>query len=230
MTSHGPSSKELELVITSALLSDTRTAAATRSIADTFHDAITALTHAKVEYVLAGAMAYGLYAPARHTKDIDLITLDHSKDKLKNALLDAGFKLLQNLPYQLTFIDPVNRVEIDVLLGAVDPEESAVEDAGKATIFGTPTLVIKPEYLLWMYCLSDQVRHEADAIALIKAGRIDLKKFRRFLEYAHDTTASDQFAVILEKLHRTGSSTYSDRVTKRLALQDDRTSKPSERQ
>lgn len=212
-----PSNPDLEVVLGCAYLSDTRTAKDNkrRTIADTLAHLVTALTDAKLEYVIAGAMARSLYAPARYTKDIDVLALDESRGKIKKALTVAGFVLRDDLPYQLTWKDPQSSVEVDILLGEIDPERSAVEDPGKARLLNVPALVIKPEYLLWMYCLSDLAKHFADAVDLIKGGKVDLRKLRQYLEWAEDDVAAEALNKALQKADREGSSTYSSSAAAR---------------
>lgn len=138
-----PSNPDLEVVLGCAYLSDARTARDNkrRTIADTLAHLVDALTAAKLEYVIAGALARAVYSPARYTKDIDVLALDESRGKIKKALTAAGFKLRDDLPYQMTWKDPESTVEVDILLGEIDPERSAVEDPGKARLLNVPALV-----------------------------------------------------------------------------------------
>lgn len=206
-----PSNPDLEVVLGCAYLSDTRTARAEkrRTIADTLAHLVAALTEAKLEYVIAGALARALYAPARYTKDIDVLALDESRAKIKKALTAAGFKLRDDLPYQMTWKDPESTVEVDILLGEIDPERSAVEDPAKAKLLNVSTLVIKPEYLLWMYCLSDLAKHFADAVELAKSSKVDIRKLRQYLEWADDDVANEQLSRVLLKAEREKHASYS---------------------
>lgn len=205
---------DLELLIASAQSKAARTAAK-RGIPEVFHDVVLALTTARIDYVIAGAMARSLYAPARYTKDIDIVALDESRHAIKKALTAAGLQLRQDLDYQLMFIDPQTRVEVDILLGEIDPERSAVEDPRSAKLFNTPALVIKPEYLLWMYCLSDQHKHFVDALEIVKEGKADLALLRRYLSYAHDDVATEQLNKIVEQAGKERHSSYSARQAQR---------------
>ena len=67
---------------------------------------IAALSTANAEYVLTGAMAYGLYAPTRATRDIDLLALDSSRVTIRESLSKGGFELVADLGDQISFSYP----------------------------------------------------------------------------------------------------------------------------
>jgi hypothetical protein len=205
------SASELEFVVSADIRSRTP-----RPIGETFHRVITALNNAGVQYVLAGAMARGLYAPARFTEGIELIALEGARSPLARTLADAGLKCEQGLSDRLTFIDPDTQIDGYVLLVNADPDKSAVEDHTTAVIFNTSTSAIKPEYLLWRWCLSDVGQDRSDAIALIKGGKVDMKKLNKHLMDSRDQAAQQQLQLLSAQAEKEKKSSYSDSVVRRL--------------
>jgi hypothetical protein len=154
-----------------------------RSLVDVLREASEALQQAQLDFALAGALARSFYAPARATADIDFICLASQRAGVTNALQDAGFRVVHGeLPYRLTFGDPRTSIEIDIHLGTVDPEVSAVSYPRRADFLGIPTLVVRPEYVLWRYCLSDFGTHRMDALDLLKSGLVDLNRLEQYLQ------------------------------------------------
>jgi hypothetical protein len=195
----------------------TRVGSVSRGILDILREATEAFKHAHLDFALAGALALSFYAPARETADIVFVCLDSQREDIKNALQEAGFLIIQELPYQLKFMDPHTKIEIDILLGSVDPEESAASDPVKGNLLGAPTFVIKPEYLLWMYCLSDLDKHRGDALALLKTGKVNVPKLRQYLKHARDTTAERQLNVlVLLSKREAANEGYSASVARRI--------------
>lgn len=209
------SATELEMVMSSDIRSG-----GLRPVGDVFRRVITALNNAKIEYVLAGAMARGLYARARFTEGIDLIAPEESRSHLLQTLFGVGLKCEQELPGQLTFIDPDTRIAIYVLLGTAYCEKFAVGDHLTATIFDTPTSVIKPEYLLWMWCVSDRAQDRADAIAVVNGGKADMTKLNRRLVLSGDRTAQKRLQTLLAQAEKEETSSYGDSVARRLRERD----------
>lgn len=186
------------MVITSALLSrldnSRKSTHVSQKIEETFYRVVHLLNKHKVQYALAGALAYGLYAPnPRNTSDIDFISIDHERHEIRELLLSNGYYVfdhqLDNL-YQFSVKDPKTRVTIDILFGVYDPLLSAVMDVNKTVMFKTPVFLIKPEYLLWMYCISDINKHATDAVRLIRGGKVDTEKLKAWMEYAEDDSTA----------------------------------------
>ena len=113
-----------------------------RGVLEILREMTTIFKGAHLDFALAGALGLSFYAPARFTADIAFVCLDSQREDIKNVLQKAGFLVVQgNLPYQMTFEDPRSKIKIDILLGAVDPEESAASDPVKANFLGFQLLL-----------------------------------------------------------------------------------------
>jgi len=212
------SSHDLWLVIDAATRDHVSGKKAERGIPEVLKDMAAGLSAAHIDYALVGALARGMYGRPRATRDIDLVAMRSAKTKLMAAFDAMGLMLVQDSPYRLTYKDHKSEVEIDTLLGELDPERSAVADSQSASIFGVPVPLIKPEYLLWMYVLSDRPQHWPDGIDLVNAGRVDLDLLRRDLRRADDAIAERRLTEIIQRAAKERASTYSDSVMKRLGI------------
>jgi hypothetical protein len=187
-----------------------------RSLVDVLREASEALKQAQLDFALAGALARSFYAPARATADIDFICLASQRAGVTNALQDAGFRVHSEPPYE-TFSDPRTSIEIDIHLGTVDPEVSAASYPRRADFLGIPTLVVRPEYLLWRYCLSDLGKHRKDALDLLKSGLVDLDRLTQYLQRARDTKAQRRLSILRQIANREAANGgYSASVARRL--------------
>jgi hypothetical protein len=115
----------------------TRVGSVPRGVLEILREMTEIFEGAHLDFALADALALSFYAPARETADIAFVCLDSQRKDIKNALQEAGFRVVQgNLPYQMTFKDPRSKIEIHILLGAVDPEESAASIRSRLIFLG----------------------------------------------------------------------------------------------
>lgn len=177
------SSDVLEMLINSAwrLHRGPTTEADKDNFPDTYRALITALEVARIEYVLTGAMAYGLYARARATRSIDIVIRNDGRAKIENFVDGLGFHLVRNSDSELSFADKKSDIEINFLIAIGDPFHSAIKAPTHHMILGLDTLVITAEYLLWQYCLPDRPDRSDMAIELINADNVNLTLLRRYL-------------------------------------------------
>ena len=189
-----------------------------RDIRDVVRDVTEAFQHAHVDFALTGALAFSFYAPARFTADLDIVCREAQRGAINNVLHEAGLRIAQvQLPDRLIFKDPGSEIEINILFRAGDPGDLAATDPNPGDFIGLPTPVIKPEYLLWMYCLSNVRQHTSDALSLLKAGKLDLKKLRKYLRLAQDATAQRRLATLQRLAKREAAlGDYSASVVRRL--------------
>jgi hypothetical protein len=186
-----------------------------RSIVEVFAETIVALTNARIKYVLAGTLAYGLYAPARATENITVLVRAAAGARVQHALGMAGFRPTKNLPSRLDFEDAATGIVLNVLLTADGPGATAQDRPERHTAFGLTVSVIEPEYLLWMCCLSDLPRPFADAVELVKAGQVDLMKLRHMLRRAADQATRTRLRRVLQVAAAVRHSSYSRSVAAR---------------
>lgn len=154
--------------------------------------AVKALRSARVSAAVIGAIALGLRARERATKDIDFVADPRAWRRAIKAMRDAGFRDNPDWEpdeYLARFIDPKTRLGVDLLFGIGDPEQGARETARPTKLFGVTVKVARIDYLLWLYLLSDQPRHHDDALSVIRTGKVDLRKLREKLVIAGDREA-----------------------------------------
>jgi hypothetical protein len=180
-----------------------------------FREAITAVTAASIKYVVSGMLAYNLYAPARYTRDIILIAAAADWPHVRRALRGAGFGETRDLPRRLGLRNAATTVGLKVLPATPGPESAALKDPEGRTILGIPALVVKPEHLLWMYCRSELSRHVAQAVEMVKAGKVDTDKLHRLLLQAGDLRARSRLRRVLRQAAAERHSSYSHSVAMR---------------
>lgn len=102
------------------------------------------------------------------------------------------------------------------------PVPAAIENSAEYVIFGVKTAVFTAEYLLWLYCGSDQWKHRGIVVEMIKGGRVDVGEARALIEAAGQTERLDQLLWCIGQADKELKSSYSDSVRARLTpLRDD---------
>jgi hypothetical protein len=175
---------------------------------------IATLNAARVRYVLAGELAFAIHAVPRRCDTIALLCHAAQRGRVGEALQSAGFRRVRDSLDCMDFGDRELAAEISVSLVA-RPAASAVRDAERHSAFGLAVPVIKPEYLLWLYCRSDLARSFADAVELIKAGRVDIGRLSILLDRCRDWRASAQLGRALRLAAAERNSSYSRSVANR---------------
>ena len=186
-----------------------------RSIVGVFAETISALTIARIKYVLAETLAFGLYAPVRATRCIVVLIRAADRTLTEGALRNAGFRQTGEDQTQLNFQCDETGTELHALLTADDPVNAALDNAEDHAAYGLTVPVIRPEYLLWRYCLSDLAQSFADAVELVKAGQVDVGKLRQMLDRAGDQATLSQLGGVLKTAAAERHSSYSRSVAAR---------------
>jgi hypothetical protein len=180
-----------------------------------FREAVTAVTAAPIKYVVSGTLAYNLYAPARYTRDIMLIAAATDWPRARRALRGAGFCETRDLPRRLGLRNAATTVGLKVLPATPGPESAALKDPEERTILGIPALVVRPEYLLWMCCRTELSRHVAQAVEMVKAGKVYTDKLHHLLLHAGDLRARSRLRRVLRQAAAERHSSYSHSVAMR---------------
>ena len=154
---------ELELVLTGTLHAFSRSPVPvrTRDFPEAYREAMSALSLANIPHILGWVMAYGCYARARFTDNINILALPAYRTDIAKAFIDLGFRATGNTGTQLSYEDVASGVEIRIEFHDDEPILAALQDPVFVEIFGINTPVIQPEYLMWMLCTSDQLKHHA---------------------------------------------------------------------
>ena len=133
-----------------------------------------------VRYVIGGANALSIYVRPRATIDIDaFVDLAH-KEKLDHVLAKE-FEVVSLGRFHSKFREA--DVDIDVLYAGAKAEDYALASARDAVVLGTKLQAPSPEALIWLYLNSDEPRHFADAIEILRSlPALDLGRLRKELE------------------------------------------------
>jgi hypothetical protein len=133
-----------------------------------------------VRYVIGGANALSLYVRPRSTIDIDaFVDLSH-KEELDETL-SREFKVVNVGRYHSKFKE--GDVEIDILYAGAPADDYALASARDAVILGAKLKAPSPEALVWLYLVSDEPRHYADAVEIVRSlPALDVEQLRRELE------------------------------------------------
>ncbi len=142
-----------------------------------------ALTKAKVRFALVGGLAldYHVTEP-RFTGDLDFVVDAEDHERATAAVRRVGFTRAGVVDDMLAQLENKDGVGVDLLFGVGDPEESARELAKRGVMLGVRLPIARPEFLVWMYLVSDQRRHEEDAERLIRSGKVRMRVLVQYLQ------------------------------------------------
>lgn len=91
----------------------------------------------KIDFALIGGFALQSAGITRTTRDVDLLVLSEDKDKIKNVLLKAGYKLLHESEDVLNFLsDKFELGRVDFLIAHRKYAVSMLKRAEEKEIFG----------------------------------------------------------------------------------------------
>jgi hypothetical protein len=160
-------------------------------LATTVRRVLKAMEGSGAPYCVVGATALAVRGLPRMTRDLDLVVMIDDASRAIEALHSA--KLRPETPVgtpedpepMIVFVDPITRVEVDLLIAAGDPEATVCEEARPATVFGTRARVASLEHLLLLYLYSNQPKHLGDFASIVVSGRADLGAAERTLAAIH---------------------------------------------
>lgn len=133
-----------------------------------------------VRYVIGGANALSLYVRPRSTIDIDAF-VDLSHKQTLDETLSREFNVVNVGRYHSKFME--GDVEIDILYAGAPADDYALASARDAVILGAKLKAPSPEALVWLYLVSDEPRHYADAVEILRSlPALDIGRLRRELE------------------------------------------------
>lgn len=148
-----------------------------------------ALDDRGVDFAVIGGMALGKRtARVRSTEDIDILVQETSKRSVAAAMKAAGLTRIAGAWPLVKYSDGL--LEVDVLCGVGDPEESALALAVETPLFGRVVKITTRTFLLWMYLLSDQPRHYDDGLNVIRSmNAAELTQLKMYLRHDGDDDA-----------------------------------------
>jgi hypothetical protein len=125
-------------------------AAYERDFPDVFVETIEALTLTDTAYALGWIMAYGVFARARFTHNINILARSKSRSIIKAIFVELGYLLTRDEPEHISFLDRRSGVSVRVEFDNTELVGLAIANSASVRIFGVTTRVIESEYLLWM--------------------------------------------------------------------------------
>ena len=145
-----------------------------------------ALNKHGVDFAVIGGMALGKRTPrVRSTEDIDILVPDDSRRDVAAAMKEAGFKKIEGEWPLVKYSDGL--LEVDVMAGVGDPEESALALASETPLVGTSLKIATRPFLLRLYLNSDRPKHYDDALNTIRAmNSSELFQLRLYLRHDND--------------------------------------------
>lgn len=191
--------KTLEMLLVESVNGPTNMSAAFKKVSKIFNSL-------GIEYALIGAIATGATTPLQmFTKDIDILVYDESRKKIHTELTKNGFRTTQDgldkSEYMVRYTENETGIEVDVMYTDEfsDPEASVVGLAVSKVVFGTKINVSNPEMSAWMYLTSDQIKHEARVVELIKVNGFDISVLKKYLTQAGDNDLIKKFNTLAER-------------------------------
>lgn len=165
--------------------------------------ATSALKKAKVKFALVGGLALDYHATEpRFTSDLDFVIDAEDWKRATSAVKAVGFPRepggFQN--EMLANLENKDGVGVDLMFGVGDPEENARKTARRGKLLGVQLPIARPEFLLWMYLVSDQRRHEEDAEQLIRSGKVSVRAVAAYLRLSGSRFELTKLAGIVARL------------------------------
>ncbi|MEI6259641.1 MAG: hypothetical protein WCR46_07025 [Deltaproteobacteria bacterium] len=152
----------------------------------------------EIEYAIIGAVSMGITTSyQRFTKDIDILSYDQYRISIHHELIKNKFETLQDGldtgEYMVRYTDTETNITVDILYSddRIDPEASVVGLAIQATAFDTTVNVCIPEMTIWLCLHSNQTRHKADIVELLKTGEVDISRLGNYIKQADQSFLID---------------------------------------
>jgi hypothetical protein len=194
-------------------------------MAETFTPMITALSEAEIPYVLTGVMAYGVYADARFTRTIQILTFENYRGEIGDLLSGVGLVEGDERQTNMSFRHTTSGVHIAVDFANSSLEKNALQDPSCLLIFGMSTLVIKQTYLTWIFCQKSPQCAEIQTakegflmvIQMIQDGFLDVNSVRRVMQAAGDNASIEVLDEAEGLAIKARDSSYSKSIEERLA-------------
>jgi hypothetical protein len=126
------------------------------------------------DYCVIGSAAGRIYGGKRDaTPDMDFLCLSSSKPSIRNIALSSGLKIFLDMDFQIRFGLPDITFYFDFLLASPHGfYQTAIAEAISVPVFGVSVQLIKPKWLLALWCQSSRNKHLLDGAHLIKSGYV----------------------------------------------------------
>src|SRR3990167_97769 len=158
-----------------------------RGFSQTFKRAVEALRMAHAKFALTGSVAYSVQVDPTFTRDVDfLVGIETPQELVWYAFEAAGFVVRSSGPGLVHAQDPETGIDVDLMFGIGDPEQSAIERAKPETVFRTSTPTLTPLFIVWTYLRSPHGRHHDRGGEILRRGLVDIAKLHYELNIASD--------------------------------------------
>ena len=156
-----------------------------KSVRSTLIILVNLLNNHNIDYTVIGGVAVTSAGYSKYTDDVDVMINQDDRVKVIKLLIDNGFQLIVSKTSHDKVVDPETEVEVDIMSPTNTPELEALRNKARIIkeVDDQPMKIVKPEYLVWMYLLSDQIRHKTNAIELIKRKLVNLEKLRQLISH-----------------------------------------------
>jgi hypothetical protein len=183
-------------------------------VAEAFKATITSLSSECLGFLITGDMAYGVYGNARFTRTLDILAHQELRSGVADSLLGLGFTVNSDTENGISFRDNSDVVEIAVRFASSPPEKAALSNPSCHDIFQFPTKVIKLDYLVWTFCITEKSHM---VVQLVHDGFLDVKSVRSLMQDAGDAAALQILGDAETLAYKTKDSSYSKSVEARLS-------------
>jgi hypothetical protein len=183
-------------------------------VAEVFEATIASLFSECLDFLIPGDMAYGVYGNARFTRTLDILAHQELRSGVADSLLGFGFTVNSDTENGISFRDKSDVVEIAVRFASSPPEKAALSDPFCHEIFQFATKVIKLDYLVWIFCITEKSHM---VVQLIHDGFLDVRNVRSLMLDAGDAAALRILGDAEELACNTKDSSYSKSVEARLS-------------
>lgn len=150
--------------------------------AKTFHLVAKASKKSAVPCVLIGGFAINFYKVTRNTLDVDFLTTKDDFEKIKNALIEAGYAENFATDVAIRMRNKAGAVDIDFMIVDEGTRSKIIEDGKMVEIVGEKMFVPSINHLiaLKLHAIKHNLKNRMlkdlpDVIKLIKVNNIDFK-------------------------------------------------------
>lgn len=172
-----------------------------------FRDIVGRLDAAGLTYAVVGRIALTLHEQARFADTIEIVAdLGGSRLDQAAACVAATMKQFAPLMDEARCVKPIRL--------SLRPCKNTVETVLLAEVilcrwFGVQARIASAEHLLWLWCSSELPDHQADAVALISGGTVDLQRVQALLRETDDDLQNCQTRLRLAIGDAVLSTTFS---------------------
>lgn len=155
-----------------------------------FRDIVGRLDAAGLTYAVVGRIALALHERARFVDTIEIVA-DLGGNKLDQATACIAATKVQFAP-MMDEVQCAKPIRLSLRPCKNSVETSLLPESILCPWFGVQARIASAEHLLWLWCGSEVPEHQADAVALIGGGTVDLQRVQAHLRETDDDVEHGQ--------------------------------------